>query len=111
MPLGGSGSLSIAPYEAPQPLDQTDLNVHLRLILKVDGGRIRNVSCDWPQGLGGPQARWGGHPCVPTKLAPLCRVTSSSLLDCSRVDLRIFSLCKSDMWTSFCSYSDNPLQK
>ena len=23
----------------------------------------------------------------------------------------VFSLCKSDMWTSFCSYSKNPLQK
>ena len=35
-------------------------------------------------------------------------VSSPSLLDFSRVDVRVFSLCKSDMWTSFCYYSDNP---
>jgi len=48
IPLGGSWSLFIAPWEATQPLDQTDLNVRLRLILKVGGGRICKVGCNWP---------------------------------------------------------------
>jgi len=49
----GVRAIFIAPKEAPQPLDQIDLNMRLRLILKVGGGRICEVSSNWLSSPGG----------------------------------------------------------
>jgi len=54
------------------------------------------------------QARWAGNL---VWLPNWPHFAGLSPLDCSGVDVSVFSLCKSDIWTSFYSYFDNPLQK
>jgi hypothetical protein len=53
--LGARGLAYIALFEAPQPLDQTDIDLRLIFILKGDGGMIRKTEPDW-------LCRWGGRP-------------------------------------------------
>jgi len=73
----------IAPYEAPQPLDQTDLNVSSSLLLKGGGGRIGEVEADWLSSLGGRPTYWGRNPWSLSGGPHASGGGSSSLLDCS----------------------------
>jgi len=69
--------------------------------LKLIGGDPRAAAPD----------KWGSRP-YPMESGPhLLGGVFLSLLEYSGVDVRVFSVCKSDVWISFYYYFDNPMQK
>jgi len=64
-------------------------------------------SCPWATA----PDRWGAHPCPMAGGPHILGGVFLSLLEYFGVDVQVFSLCKCDMWTSFCYYPDNPLQR
>jgi len=63
MPWRGGGQACISsPQEAPHPSNQTDLNVHSRVLLKGGGGRIHEVTLIGPAGRAAAPNRWAPAP-------------------------------------------------
>jgi hypothetical protein len=58
----GFGPVYIAPSEEPQPLDQTDLNEQLILILKGGGRWIHETQPNWLRGEGDCPRGQGARP-------------------------------------------------
>jgi hypothetical protein len=65
------GLAYIALEEAPQPLDQTNRDGRLLLILKGGRGMIREVGPNWPPRWGGRLGGWGARPCHSDRWVPL----------------------------------------
>jgi len=72
---------------------------------------MREVEPDWFLPPGGRPYPLGACPYPMAGGPQFSRHVFPSILDSSGADVRVFSLCKFYMWTFFCYYSDNPLQK